>query len=493
MTGSINPDFSIGPVGGIPQKLEGAAARGKTVVLIPSGQRYDTDAATGEFVDVVQKGQSLGIEVEEVGDIFEAYELLTGRSLPQPVTQAGEPEVGTAAYDVVFSQTGFWLALTEERLAEYDGLPAEFKTDYEEGSAEDARALTADANRYLSQGMLGPGYFAALDSYRYASQAYNYTVTEEGIQNQGEAAVVSALAEGQIHEALAETQDQLLSTVPANVAQALALMEAWGRWTAASGLVDEADSALMAAQPSEGDEDSLGEIYLAVFNHTKAYRALWAAADALELGATLEGAPIAGTESLEQLAEAYRLASDANLETIRALVVAPAAEAAGVSEAEAQSTLAMEDDSYAEARAVQAYYTYLGQMMPEGPERAYAVLGAALTGFADSSVSLADHYSYMAERGEDGAIMGYGREKALLGSLDFARERARIMIAEAAESGSDAVLPVLYYQDATLEREGEPSAKLEALYDYWTAGLYARVAAVLGGSLQPLAPRTPAP
>src|SRR5205814_6525545 len=47
MTGTINPDGTIGPVGGIPQKLEGAAAAGKKKDLVPCGQRRHYDYAAG--------------------------------------------------------------------------------------------------------------------------------------------------------------------------------------------------------------------------------------------------------------------------------------------------------------------------------------------------------------------------------------------------------------------------------------------------------------
>ena len=39
MTGTINPDGTIGPVGGIPHKIDGAAAKGKKLVLVPAGSR----------------------------------------------------------------------------------------------------------------------------------------------------------------------------------------------------------------------------------------------------------------------------------------------------------------------------------------------------------------------------------------------------------------------------------------------------------------------
>ncbi|RMF90171.1 MAG: PDZ domain-containing protein [Nitrospinota bacterium] len=83
MTGIINPDGTIGPVGGIPQKLEGAAKRGKKLILIPYGQRFSMDQRLKKLVDVVERGKSLGVEVREVSDISQAYQLLTGKPLPQ--------------------------------------------------------------------------------------------------------------------------------------------------------------------------------------------------------------------------------------------------------------------------------------------------------------------------------------------------------------------------------------------------------------------------
>src|SRR3954451_22946598 len=65
MTGTINPDGTVGPVGGIPQKIQGAAEEGFTPVLIPAGQRNSESEADGSLVDVVDEGKRLGVEVRE--------------------------------------------------------------------------------------------------------------------------------------------------------------------------------------------------------------------------------------------------------------------------------------------------------------------------------------------------------------------------------------------------------------------------------------------
>lgn len=92
MTGMINPDETIGPVGGIPEKIEAAAKHGVKLFLIPLGQRYFTkyeivEERVGPFIirrieprviDVVKFAEKLGIKVIEIGDIREAIYYFTG-------------------------------------------------------------------------------------------------------------------------------------------------------------------------------------------------------------------------------------------------------------------------------------------------------------------------------------------------------------------------------------------------------------------------------
>jgi len=98
MTGMINPDESIGPVGGIPFKLEAAAARNATLFLIPQGQSIVTIRKTvartkgafiiseekEETVDVVEYGKKLNVEVKEVSTIQDAVLAFTGNEIARP-------------------------------------------------------------------------------------------------------------------------------------------------------------------------------------------------------------------------------------------------------------------------------------------------------------------------------------------------------------------------------------------------------------------------
>ena len=99
MTGMIYPDGSIGPVGGIPYKLEAAAKNGAKIFLIPKGQRISQIQKTverkqgpfviintkTETVDLVEYGKKLGVDVVEVDNINQALNYYAGVELKQEV------------------------------------------------------------------------------------------------------------------------------------------------------------------------------------------------------------------------------------------------------------------------------------------------------------------------------------------------------------------------------------------------------------------------
>lgn len=95
MTGMINPDGSIGPVGGIPFKLEAAAAKNATLFMIPEGQSTvtimnKTTRSRGaliitdekeETVNVIELGKKLNVTVKEVNTIQDVVREFTGHEI----------------------------------------------------------------------------------------------------------------------------------------------------------------------------------------------------------------------------------------------------------------------------------------------------------------------------------------------------------------------------------------------------------------------------
>ncbi|ASJ02120.1 ATP-dependent protease [Thermococcus profundus] len=99
MTGMINPDGTIGPVGGILEKASAAASVGAKLFLIPEGQRIQVvqesqRKSIGGIVQITTKTEKVdvaqyakdrwGLEVKEVRDIYDAVYYFTGHRLQKP-------------------------------------------------------------------------------------------------------------------------------------------------------------------------------------------------------------------------------------------------------------------------------------------------------------------------------------------------------------------------------------------------------------------------
>ncbi len=101
MTGMINPDGSIGPVGGILQKIDAAYSVGATRFLIPKGQGVYMETVTERveqngWTQIITKQEpryvadyakdNYGMEVIEVGDINDVIGYFTGYNFSQKET-----------------------------------------------------------------------------------------------------------------------------------------------------------------------------------------------------------------------------------------------------------------------------------------------------------------------------------------------------------------------------------------------------------------------
>ncbi|MCK5458811.1 MAG: hypothetical protein KAI20_02885, partial [Thermoplasmatales archaeon] len=110
MTGMINPDGSIGPIGGIFQKIDAAYSAGATRFLLPKGQMTYTEMVTeitteDGWTQTISKPviknvaeyalENYGIEAVEVEDINEAILYFTGWEFP---TSESNESITTEAY-----------------------------------------------------------------------------------------------------------------------------------------------------------------------------------------------------------------------------------------------------------------------------------------------------------------------------------------------------------------------------------------------------------
>lgn len=75
LTGTFEPGGQIGPVGGIPDKIQAAAREGYRTILVPRGQIYDAQWNLNELA------LRLNVTVKEVDTVDEAYQLMTGQRI----------------------------------------------------------------------------------------------------------------------------------------------------------------------------------------------------------------------------------------------------------------------------------------------------------------------------------------------------------------------------------------------------------------------------
>jgi hypothetical protein len=146
MTGTVLPDGSVGPVGGVATKVQAAAAAGLTRVLIPSVQRSVLDPKTGRPIDPVKLGRSVGVEVKPVRSLADAYALMTGQ--PEQSSAVESPPIEPGVLRMLTRRSRALIAAAKRRVTELSSRAG--------GSVKSApaniTALLSAAERALARG-----------------------------------------------------------------------------------------------------------------------------------------------------------------------------------------------------------------------------------------------------------------------------------------------------------------------------------------------------
>lgn len=191
MTGTVNPDGSIGPIGGLVQKVDAVASRGVRIFLVPLGQAITTDREgfTSRTVDVSDYALSkYGITVIEVADLYDAIGPFTGVELVRP--EATLDPLQQADYRELTARLA--RNLTEEAQAQLDELEDRFAAARGNVSPADRSAIegqvAAAGDRLVSAHeaenatrfyLMSSFAFQALVSLGYADALLSYFETDE--------------------------------------------------------------------------------------------------------------------------------------------------------------------------------------------------------------------------------------------------------------------------------------------------------------------------
>ena len=166
MTGMINPDGSIGAVGGIPAKLNVSVRNGAHTFLIPPGQGNITEivqvikqddplvAISDELVitNVIELGAAQGVEVREIDDIRDAVYAYTGNEIPRIILTG---EVQTQEY--LDAMQPLALTLLDETRAQYNVTDAIVDQGFE-GALDSQIQVIEDAQNDYDMG----NYYASM-------------------------------------------------------------------------------------------------------------------------------------------------------------------------------------------------------------------------------------------------------------------------------------------------------------------------------------------
>jgi len=480
MTGTINPDGTIGPVGSIPLKLEGAAKAGKKLVLIPLGQRYDLDVNTGENVDVVEKGRRLNVEVREVGDIYDAYEALTGKKLPKPegiVDQ--QPQLPSGAFEKVKSLAKGWDSRYAQEYSAFMRL-AEAQRQAFQALVDLAKAANTKASSYSQQGLMSGAYAKNVTATLYMSLASEGANMKQ-VEGQGVAALRDHLnsVQSMVKTRLDGLIDRLKVEKPKTSTDALVLAEAYSNLAKALGLAGLAYE--ISGRPAENDEQRTSLLETASNDYTVADQLAQMTDDVLAVGLGTGTSPAPDSKLVARFAEILYQAAEANLNYFDAVIINDEAKQWGVHPDIVKQEYQVWDLDYTFALATSQALPVLKDRLGTDEAKAYATLGAALAFYQASSAVVVKHYSLGVQMDNTGAITGLVREAAMIHMLDFAEKRSSELISVAQKTGNEPVQPIIHFDSGKINREGTVSEKIGGLQSFWLSNLEAKLMAIFSG------------
>ncbi len=504
MTGTINPDGSIGPVGGIPQKIAGAAANGKKVFGYPVGQRYDLDMESGKLVDLHCLAQEKSVEVKELRDIYDAYELLSGKTLPRPTpVDASAMEISPRYFQRMQAKTTAWLAKTESSIAllkQQDGSKL--------ANAIKLLDLTDEAYRraknYQRQGMVPAAFAASMEAAAYAELCQHVLKQMHFVlKNDLRGALLEVRSLSSVSADEAALRATLATETPATASEALSLIEGYSSAAAAKAFIglaqlEEQDiervieglqkgripaewapaMKTVGAQKAKVLAVMLGMksvkptlYYLLARLYVDGARDLLDAREAAGKPLKLE------PRAVLQLARSYTSAAKANFDYYDALVLQAEADREGASLAAAKAQKAQEDLEY--LHAMRILQDTLHSRESTDLHGALANLAASTSVYLSSAKLVAREYSLGVHKDEKGELM-VRNDKAFMSMLENSEQKAREQAAVAMQLTGAVPGPAQGdYQLARALREKDTDSKLSVLSHFWSSSVMSQLAVQL--------------
>lgn len=489
MTGTVNPDGSAGPVGGIPQKMEGAKRQGMKRFGFPIGARMSVDMRTGKPVDLVKLGQRLGIEAVEVKDQWQAYELITGKSLPPPA-RLDEAAMGlsSAQRKLLEQRLREWSAYlqkgTEKVKAVSKELPAMLVAPSMPLLEEASTTLPRGAEHQRAGNLVGAHEALMLASVALRMADTSLHFAKEALAQDGDALVQrvakeqkAALADlNRLYtEAVARRPDQTVDGVVNAVAALSDAVRAEAFMAIAREKLEEAQRSLAQGKADAG---SLGPALMMLAG---ARGKVAIARERLALFPVVKGSPATNHASLMRHARTYGSAGYAALRYFETIQIEEQAKAQGVAVSQVRAAGAAEFMEYRIALEA-ARVALAADGVTRSPVIARVLeLAAGAEAYIEAAGLVNKFYSLNGRPAKDGRWR-VGAQDALAHQLRLARERALGAAAEAKRRvGTVPAASRWYFALGDANRSGDDDDRLLALDHYWTATVLADLATSLTG------------
>ena len=505
MTGIINPDGTIGPVGGIPEKFLGSIDKGKKRLGYPIGMQLAKSEATGQDVDLVKLAKDHGAEAVEIADVHQAYKLLTGKELPATVP-VPEAEL---ALDPVTNQglekkykewqqrlAGEWATILT--LDSAGRLPAIIGTlrDYTKHYQDEAEQLH-------KKGFIGAAYSRMLYAWVFAtSTTATYEVLSKVRAGNIAGAVSTLTTLDQLDQNTTAVFEKIGALKPNTLGGHLQMMAAfkaalrsWVYRQFATSAVQSTTAYLetltQLGTTQHGSQELADQVVDSV-----APTALYIGRTAAEMSLAIQQLDFEHEDSVkymcsipnvQRMSTSFQSAAVAGLNYFDALLVEPLATSAKITEDEARQRIAVAEPDYLVAYMASKLANAEG--MPKELKTAWgehslawglmSLAGSELA-YYDSAELIAKYYSLGIHTDATNKVDKIEYQKAFTNMLATAERNAREN-ARAAKIAAGAI-PIqakLAFQLATVEKDGDLTEQVDALSEYWASSAFSQTAVML--------------
>ncbi len=486
MTGTINPDGSVGPVSGIYHKLAGAQEKGLRKILIPAGQRRE-EQKDGTVKDLVARGNELGIEVREIADLEEAYRELTGQALHQAPDDGRVFQVPPKAQQALEQSYARWEGKLSDALNRMRQTASQVPPQFHpalDAAWKNAQAVRAKAMRARQQGNLCAAmplmFVAAVGADSATHLSYLYLAQQQG----GDQGMLKVFKGYLIKpDFLDSFQKKLNSQTIQNLNDLMALSEAYAYFNAALGTIIHTERMLNNLEKLTEKTPLIQVVQNITVYEALARNLFHFVDDLLLMGMGHPGRPLGDPQALVEWARGMHLAAGANLGYIDKAIIEPAAQEAQADAEALKFKLLAQDYQYQQATLCYQAVPVLLKRVDAGPNQAAAVLGGATSSFALSGLVVAKYYCLGVQPNPQGRVGEIKRPQALAAMLQSSRQRLRQTILGAEAKGYEPVMPIFHY----LAGEGlnavsqESDDQVNSLAEYWSGSTLGRLMTSLGG------------